>query len=398
MAPDFTSALLFPVDCTRNFTSRIVCTPYSLYNKSLDYKDHSTRQLYVGYHIIQENNTSRLQMSMRICPEGYNFGEKNTCLQLVKFPEILSVLQVGQCLWKGEMDDKVKCTEAKNKSQQIIDRFNMTCKRVDISSSVYGNIGFISLGNPNASLSSTMNVLNNYLLQILPTATLTFMSWNPGLRGPNMNCPDRIYCLFYPLHKGRGAQLDDLSTSPPFVLCGREPIVSSTVNIPVQFEPFTCTDGSAIAISLQCDGIPNCPNAEDEDNCTSVCTNDNINCFTHCFFPTCRCNDSYYQCIDGGCMTFDKFCNGHQDCPIGEDEQGCVVVQKRMYNVSITLQNINLATGFCLSQVYSLPCVSQTECYNLQELCHYDTKDGIIVYCADGTHLGGHCIIHFCNH
>ena len=52
----------------------------------------------------------------------------------------------------------------------------------------------------------------------------------------------------------------------------------------------------------------------------------------------------------------------------------------------------------CLGRQNSLPCVSQTECYSLQELCHYDTNDGIIVYCADGTHLGGHCKMHVCNH
>ena len=97
-------------------------------------------------------------------------------------------------------------------------------------------------------------------------------------------------------------------------------------------------------------------------------------------------------------MTFDKFCNGRKDCPLGEDEQGCVIIQRVKYKVSTTMQLIDIATGFCMGMGSNLPCTSFTECYSLQKLCHYDTKDGIILYCADGTHLGEKCAYHVCNY
>ena len=413
MAPDFTRVLLFPVDCSRNFTSRMVCVARSVHNKSLDYKDNSFELDYVGYQTQKHKNNSILEISRQICPEGYNFGYRNVCLQLVRFPEFLSARTVSQCAtWIYETFKILKCEEVLRyyyghsqeiidtflhkyyESQQIIDMFNTSCRMADINSTVYGGIG-------DHYLRETA-VLNNYFLQVLPSTALTFISWLATKATVNesaYSCPDRFLCPLFPHRKDvQSGHLKDVMSSRPFILCVRDPIRPPTIDIPDQFEAFTCTDRSLIAISLQCDGIPNCPNAEDEENCTNVCSSGNINCFTNCLFPACQCNDFYYQCIGGGCMTFDKFCNGQQDCPSGEDEEGCVVTEKPKYNVSNTIQNISLATGFCLDRRDSLPCASESECYNLQELCRYDTKDGIIIYCADGTHLGSQCKLHVCNH
>ena len=103
MAPDFTRVLLFPVDCSRNFTSRIVCVARSLHNKSLDYNDHSVELHYVGYQ-TQHKNKSILEISRQICPQGYNFGYRNVCLQLVQFSGFLSARSVGECAtWNYEI-------------------------------------------------------------------------------------------------------------------------------------------------------------------------------------------------------------------------------------------------------------------------------------------------------
>ena len=454
MAPDFTGPLIFPVDCSRNYTSRIICVPRSKCNKSRDHKDHSMQLHDVGYQIRQYKNSSILNMSTQICPEGYSlvysklsvmedrnvFKKTQICLQLVRIHDFLSLKTVRQCsrqsqdrelmlkcankkcrpsIWSWDWNSDIfrsderdevfqcakqkcsqrsqnqdllqECAEQKHKSQQSIDIFIKTCKMTDINSSVYGGIGDHWM--------QEAHVLNDYLLQVLPTTTLTFMSWHEAVAIENRTkCPSTLFCPHFPLHHRRLSHLGDLKSSCPFVLCAREPIMSPIVEIPVQFEPFTCADGSFIAVSLQCDGTPNCPNAEDEENCTHVCTNVKINCYAKCLFPSCQCSDFYYQCVDGGGMTFDKFCNGQQDCSSGEDEQGCVPAEKAKYSMSIITQDVDLATGFCLGRESSLPCVSETECYTLQELCHYDTKDGIIVYCADGTHLGGYCKMHVCNH
>ena len=448
MAPDFTGALLFPVDCSRNFNSQIVCTPHRLYNKSLDYKDHAFQLHYDGYKMRQHKNSSVLKMSTYICPEGYILVHSNrvvmgnrskltkvqSCLQLVRYHDVLSVKTIKECSrwsqgsdvkfacakrhcwpnlnfsslgdysryyllecaeeqcsrWSLKHDLLHECSEWNNKSQKVINMFNMTCKQADMNSSVYGGVGDHWL--------QETDLLNKYLLQVLPTKTLTFMSWQEGATGDRTKCLGTVFCPHFPLHKRRFSHLDELKSSRPFVLCARNQIMSPIIEVPLNFEPFPCADGSFIAISLQCDGIPNCPDAEDEQNCTHVCTNVNINCYGKCVFPSCQCSDFYYQCIDGGCITFDKFCDRQQDCPLEEDEQGCVTAQKTVHSVSDIIQDVNLATGFCLGRQDSLPCVSQTECYNLHELCHYDTKDGTILYCADGTHLGGHCKMHVCNH
>ena len=401
MAPDSTGALLFPVDCSRNFTSRIACVPHRVYNKSLDYKDESIQLYFDGYQTQQHKNSSVLKMSMQICPEGYGLGFDHTCLQLVRLPVFLPIWAVTQCsTWVNNYN--FECEQVQNLSQQIIDRFNSACKMTDVNSSVYRGVS--DRWQQESDWQLQTDGLNNYFLQVFPSTTFTFITWQSISNKSDFlddasGCLTKIKCPLFPRFKQeRSGRLNYLLSSRPFVLCAREPIMPPPLEVPVLFDPFPCADGSLIAVSLQCDGIGNCPNAEDEENCTSVCTDVNINCYADCLFPKCQCSDFYYHCIDGGCRSFDKFCNGQEDCPLGEDEQGCVVSEKVMYNVSTIKQDINQATGFCLGMQDSLPCESRTECYNWQDLCHYDTRDGIIVYCADGTHLGGHCILHVCNH
>ena len=128
MAPDFTRVLLFPVDCSRNFTSRIVCVARRLNNKSLDDNDHSVELDYVGYQTQQHTNNSILELSQHICPEGYNFGYRNVCLQLVRFPEFLSARTVSQCAtWIYEIMKISKCEDVMHNNyghaQHIIDSF-----------------------------------------------------------------------------------------------------------------------------------------------------------------------------------------------------------------------------------------------------------------------------------
>ena len=151
-------------------------------------------------------------------------------------------------------------------SQQIIDRFNTSCRMADINATVYGGIG-------DHYLRETA-VLNNYFLEVLPSTALTFISWLATKAKGNesgYSCPDRFLCPLFPRRKDvKSGHLKDIMSSCPFILCAREPIKPPAIDIPDQFEAFTCTDGSLIAISLQCDGIPNCPNADDEENCTNV--------------------------------------------------------------------------------------------------------------------------------
>ena len=332
-----------------------------------------------------------------ICPEGFTLVHAHKCLKLVRYSALYehcsyTHYSCGWCAkWKYlayPSGDHI-CKRWGEFAFRVIQQMNKICSEMDRDSILFGG---------NDALSELdQEYLNNYLVQVLPHRSITLHSGR-GVKyvTETRKCDNNTVCAIYPLHTG---PLDIDPIYAHFLLCARDLVPPSEIQLPKHFKSFTCADGSLIAESLQCDGISDCPGTEDEALCSSICTVDNINCSSDCKYPECRCNEHYYyQCIDGGCMTFDTFCNGQQDCPQGEDEQGCVMTRESKYVASTTTQIIDIATGFCEGLDSYLPCTSLTECYSLQSLCHYDTRDGIILYCADGTHLGAMCTHHVCNY
>ena len=89
---------------------------------------------------------------------------------------------------------------------------------------------------------------------------------------------------------------------------------------------FMCKDRTFILNYHECDGIGNCPECEDEQNCTNVCDFHqnaipiNRNCFTSCHMSNCTCSALFYQCKLGGCIRSSKICDDHDDCIDGSDE------------------------------------------------------------------------------
>lgn len=67
---------------------------------------------------------------------------------------------------------------------------------------------------------------------------------------------------------------------------------------------FSCGNGPCVPLQSVCDRHPNCPNFQDEKNCT--CTEDEI-----------RCESS------GLCIAADLKCDHDPDCPDASDEMGC---------------------------------------------------------------------------
>ncbi|XP_044579343.1 basement membrane-specific heparan sulfate proteoglycan core protein isoform X2 [Cotesia glomerata] len=67
---------------------------------------------------------------------------------------------------------------------------------------------------------------------------------------------------------------------------------------------YTCRDRSCIPLSAICNGRPDCPYNEDEQDCH-------------------RCAKGQFKCNNGDCISGDQKCNGVIDCDDGSDEDEC---------------------------------------------------------------------------
>ncbi|XP_008302316.1 low-density lipoprotein receptor-related protein 5-like, partial [Stegastes partitus] len=83
--------------------------------------------------------------------------------------------------------------------------------------------------------------------------------------------------------------------------CGEPPTCST--------EQFTCSTGEidCIPMAWRCDGLPECEDSSDEDNC-----------------PV--CSAFQFQCDKGGCIDAQKRCDGEPDCADHSDEQDCETI------------------------------------------------------------------------
>ena len=108
----------------------------------------------------------------------------------------------------------------------------------------------------------------------------------------------------------------------PLVACAISPVTPAEPQIPELYVPYYCTNESLIAEAQVCDGIADCPDKADEANCSCVCSGPADSCFTSCILPYCICGDHYYMCDGGGCVHYDKLCDGHPDCVMEDDDRG----------------------------------------------------------------------------
>ncbi|XP_071492677.1 MAM and LDL-receptor class A domain-containing protein 2-like isoform X11 [Diadema antillarum] len=73
---------------------------------------------------------------------------------------------------------------------------------------------------------------------------------------------------------------------------------------------YPCNDGQCIPDSWECDGIVDCSDGGDENNCGGYST------------PV-YCGGNSFQCSDGQCMPYSWRCDGWNDCADYSDEYGC---------------------------------------------------------------------------
>ncbi len=90
-----------------------------------------------------------------------------------------------------------------------------------------------------------------------------------------------------------------------------------------------CGEGTCILAHHVCDGVNDCPDLSDEASCDHVCfsltanTDEPLDCYRACHPHNCTCYELYFHCVHGGCVPWSKICDGIPDCPNGEDELMC---------------------------------------------------------------------------
>ena len=118
-----------------------------------------------------------------------------------------------------------------------------------------------------------------------------------------------------------------------FALCER-PAQHNVVSTNCSDNYLTCQDGTCVHDALVCDGHKHCFHGEDEASCKHVCNSKDkdMNCLTDCHYADhCRCHDSFFQCLSGGCIPLQKLCDLVNHCPDGSDEPAtCFTYDQRI--------------------------------------------------------------------
>ena len=175
------------------------------------------------------------------------------------------------------------------------------------------------------------------------------------------------------------------------LLCSNQPINSQwskqTGNI------LECASYEFILSAERCDGTNDCHDGSDESQCQSPCTSLTGNSYTSCsnckLSNQCRCSESYFQCLSGGCIPLKLFCDGNHDCTDRSDEMQC---ELSIYKKASTKNNINdksfIVKGITANLGRFVGCNDQKNVYPMKFHCvfGFDTI-GNVEFCPNGDHL-----------
>ena len=104
------------------------------------------------------------------------------------------------------------------------------------------------------------------------------------------------------------------------------------IYLEMYLQEFQCQDLTFLLKYHVCDGIRSCPNGEDEENCSHVCSFINNvhalqqDCYHACHASNCTCDALYFQCKSQGCIPSSKLCDHINDCNDRSDESDLLCV------------------------------------------------------------------------
>ena len=326
ISQDYSHVSMFPVNCTAKYWSRVICEDRSV-NMN---KRHKTKTGY-GEYWSKHLGTFQRKYICCMCPVEFNFVVEGYCLRLILIENDLI----------GYQGKKV-----------FFDSF--TYNKFNISICKDNNGAFASLYK---------HIIADIVEEFFPEGSDFFQGrhaysgyWLP-------NYPSYIACFEF-----------------------RRSFTAPTVsNVSI----YTCEDGSVIADIQVCNGVGDCSNAGDEQNC-SLCS------WTDPLLPDCKCNIKfYYQCESGGCVHYDQMCDSMVDCPGGDDETFCYNKNRFPYFDNILISK-SFITDLCDPPSGDmLMCRTKLQCYSSSAICHYDHSGGEMAHCEDGSHIGSGSLCQF---
>ena len=159
---------------------------------------------------------------------------------------------------------------------------------------------------------------------------------------------------------------------------------------------FQCNDGMCISLNLVCDDEADCRHREDEDvqcNDEEACTVNGVKfdfqyCREYCLIKEhCICADSYFQCLSGGCIPVNQFCDQKHDCKDKSDELECIFLSCKTFQFTCDNMECIQLSWYCNTFKDCSDGSDEVNCtsYNLHKAIVRSSNDNMsqLIHCGD---------------